>query len=138
VVPIDSGQHHHVCAARYIIHCTKEVWKVRVESEPGPRSIGYVVYGRLKRTPGVREALQRGEKRTPFDLCGLEYDEEVEFELHATNIPIPLKTIDSRLFELGRTVNVSRDELARQSQRLLSAEERKRLPALVTFTIIDH
>lgn len=85
MIAINRGSHVGMCAARYVIHCTEPVWKLHVETGPGR---WYVFYKRLRQTPGATE--QEGGKMTPFDLCDLAYDEQVELQLHLQGIAISI------------------------------------------------
>jgi hypothetical protein len=160
-VEIERGR-RLVCAARYLISCNKSVWKLHVETEPG----WVLVYKRLKRTSGATEQepipktalAHKPLKRTaaatkqepipephptPYDLCDLDYDEQVEpiLQLRWFAVAIPLKVIDVSSFGRGATVDVNRDDLARGYQaalgtkRTLSAEELDLLPKRITFKI---
>jgi hypothetical protein len=129
-----------VCAARYVIRCTESVWKLHVETEPG----WYLVYKRLKQTPDQTEQQRIPVPHpTPYDLCDLAYDEQVEpiLQLRWIAVSIPLKPIDVRSFQRGPTVDVNRDDLAREYQavlgtkRLLSAGELELLPKRITFKL---
>ena len=81
---------------------------------------------------------QQGGSRTPFEICDLAYDEQVELKLEEIAVPIPLRPISAESFERGVFV-VSRDQLARGIQialkHPLSAKELQLLPKLVTFKL---
>lgn len=140
---IDRGT-RRVCAGRYVIRCTQQVWRVHVDTGSGRR---WFLYKILKRTPGATEKPKQGGKRAPFDLCKLAEGDQIEIVLQVQGIDsvvaIPLKPIHLGLFERAQTVQVNRDELARGFQtatgikRALSVEERERLPNVVTFKLID-
>lgn len=134
-----------VCAARYVIPCNEQVWKIHVETEPGRWFLSYTI---LKRAPGTPAPSKHRGGITPFDLCNLAPDEQIvavlQFQGMNTVVSIPLKPIHLGLFQRGHTVDVHRDELARGVQTALrirhplSVEERERLPKLVTFKLLDR
>lgn len=134
-----------VCAARYLIVCNEQAWKIHVETEPGR---WFLSYKAVKRTPDAGAKPRRGGGITPFDLCNLTPDEQVEtvlqFQRINTVISIPLKPIHLGLFQLGDTVDVDRDEIVRALQTALgirhplSVKERESLPKLVTFKLMDR
>jgi hypothetical protein len=139
-VAIDRGQSFPVCAARYVIRCAEQAWNLHVDSEPG----WLVNYKSLRQTRGGTKTLQEGARMTPFNLCDLAHDEHVELQLKVIEVYVPVKTIYAGLFHRGQTIEVNRDELVRRLQaargtkRARPAEERKHLPDLVTFKIIDR
>jgi hypothetical protein len=132
---------HRVCAARYVIPCKPQVWKLHVDTEPGRWLLVYT-------TQSVTEKPQHGGKLTPFDLCNLVYDEQVEPALQFPgsngNISIRLKPIHIGSFGHGQTVEINREELVRELKAALRikqplpAEMRESLPKLITFKLIDH
>ena len=134
-VPIERGL-RRVCAARYEIRCTEQVWNLHVDTEPGR----LIIYKRLRQTRDGLAIQQQGANMTPFQFCDLAYDEHVELQLQGIAVTIPLKSIS--VGSLGRgTTYVNHDDLARQLQtarrtkKVLSAEENDLLPNLVTFKI---
>lgn len=141
-VAINRGD-RRVCAARYVIQCTEQVWNLRVETDPGRR---FVTYKRLGQNRGAMPGLPRGSM-TPLELCDLALDEQVEIVLKvqgsAGDVLIPLKPISVGSFVRGTRVDVNRDELARRLQTALRVstltdEGRELLPKLVTFKLIEH
>jgi hypothetical protein len=133
-VEIDRGT-GPVCAARYVIRCTEQMWTLHVDTVPAR----WLVYKRLKRTNGVMTTPEQGGKWPPFDICDLAYDEQVELAFKEIDISIPLKPISAESLEHGTAVVRSRDELAREIQialkHALSDRELQLLPMRVTFTL---